>query len=353
MGKKIILVLILLVGVIGYLNMDRIMRYFRNDSRTVNTSEVKILIPNEISQSELIELLISNNVIENGEEFREYTQDFNVDTSDFAAGKFIILSGTKISDLVDGFTKNEEGQGKAEVKVNVVFNRCKTIEDVASNISKCIAADSTSLIETIQSNDVLSKYGFTLEQIPALFIPDTYQMYYDTDAKGFIAFMAEQFKDFWNADRYARLKSVGLSSPSEAVTVASIVFSEQSRMAEEWPIISKLYLNRLEQGIRLQSDPTFKFCWGDKLDGVERLLNKHKKIDCPYNTYLYDGLPPGPICIPPAKVVDAVLNPANVNFIFMCGKPGGTGHNFAVTNAQHERNVAEYRFWLKEYLKNK
>jgi UPF0755 protein len=263
------------------------------------------------------------------------------------------LTGTKISDLILGFTKNEEGQGVAEVKVNVVFNRCKTIEDVASNISKCIAADSVSLVETIQSSEILTKYGFTLEQIPALFLPEDYKMYFDTDAKSFVSFMAERFKEFWTAERYSKLKSIGLKSPSEAVTIASIVYSEQSRMSEEWPIIAKLYLNRVKKGIRLQSDPTFKFCWGNKLDGVERLLNKHKNIDCPYNTYLYDGLPPGPICIPPAKVIDAVLNPSNDNYIFMCGKPGGVGHNFAVTNTQHERNVAEYRIWLKEYLRNK
>jgi UPF0755 protein len=135
--------------------------------------------------------------------------------------------------------------------------------------------------------------------------------------------------------------------------VASIVYSEQSRDTEEWPIIAKLYLNRLNIGMKLQSDPTFKYCWGDELDGVERLLNKHKNIDCPYNTYLYSGLPPGPICVPPAEVVDAVLNPADVNYLFMCGKPGGQGHNFAVSNSQHERNAAVYRKWLKEYLANK
>ena len=353
MGKKIALVLIVIVGIVGYLNKDRILAYFQKESRTINLSEAKILFTSQPSLNELIELLKNESIIESGDEIRSYSIENNIDTLDFAAGKYIILSGTKISELVNGFTKNEDGQGKAEVKVNVVFNRCKTIEDVASNISKCIAADSVSLVETIQSDETLSKYGFTVEQIPALFLPEDYQMYFDTDAKAFVSFMAERFKEFWTAERYAKLKSVGLKSPSEAVTIASIVYSEQSRMSEEWPIIAKLYLNRVKQGIRLQSDPTFKFCWGDKLDGVERLLNKHKNIDCPYNTYLYDGLPPGPICIPPSKVIDAVLNPSDDNYIFMCGKPGGVGHNFAVTNAQHERNVAEYRVWLKDYLKNK
>ena len=353
MGKKIGIALIIIIGIVGYLNKNRILRYFQVESRTINSVEAKILFSSQPTLSELIKKLVIEGVIENGDEVRSYSIENNIDTTDFAAGKFIILSGTKISDLVIGFTKNEEGQGKAEVKVNVVFNRCKTVEDVASSISKCIAADSISLVETIQSQEILTKYGFMIEQIPALFLPEDYQMYFDTDAKAFVAFMAERFKEFWTADRYVKLKSVGLKSPSEAVTIASIVYSEQSRMSEEWPIIAKLYLNRVKQGIRLQSDPTFKFCWGDKLDGVERLLNKHKKIDCPYNTYLYDGLPPGPICIPPAKVIDAVLNPSDDNYIFMCGKPGGVGHNFAVTNAQHERNVAEYRIWLKEYLKNK
>ncbi len=353
MGKKISLVLLILGGILGYLNKDRILNYFQKETRTINSSEVKLLFRIQPSFSDLIETLVNENVVENGVEIRAYSVENNIDTADFAAGKYIILNGTKISDLILGFTKNEKGQGVAEVKVNVVFNRCKTIEDVASNISKCIEADSVSLVETIKSSEILTKYGFTLEQIPALFLPEDYKMYFDTDAKSFVSFMAERFKEFWTAERYAKLKSIGLKSPSEAATIASIVYSEQSRMPEEWPIIAKLYLNRVKQGIRLQSDPTFKFCWGNKLDGVERLLNKHKNIDCPYNTYLYDGLPPGPICIPPSKVIEAVLNPSNDNYIFMCGKPGGVGHNFAVTNTKHEKNVAEYRVWLKEYLRNK
>lgn len=124
-------------------------------------------------------------------------------------------------------------------------------------------------------------------------------------------------------------------------------------MEEEWPIIAGLYLNRYKKGMKLESDPTFKFCWGSELDGVERLLNRHKKIDCPYNTYLYSGLPPGPICIPPGEVIDAVLNPAQTDYLFMCGKPGGQGHNFAVTNREHEKNVAVYRKWLRAYLAEK
>ena len=166
--------------------------------------------------------------------------------------------------------------------------------------------------------------------------------------------MAAEFKEFWNSDRKAKLKSVGLESPSQAVTLASIVYSEQSINSDEWPIIAGLYLNRVNQGMKLQSDPTFKFCWGDKLKGVQRLLNVHREIDCPYNTYKIKGLPPGPICLPSPKVVDAVLNRSKVNYIFMCAKPDYTGrHNFAVSGAEHMRNADIFQKWLAAELRKK
>ena len=104
--------------------------------------------------------------------------------------------------------------------------------------------------------------------------------------------------------------------------------------------------------MKLQSDPTFKFCWGRKLDGVQRLLNKHRDVDCDYNTYLHEGLPPGPIFITPAKVIDAVLSPANTNYIFMCAKPDYSGgHNFTASGREHENNAAVYRRWLANELR--
>src|SRR5690606_37752980 len=112
----------------------------------------------------------------------------------------------------------------------------------------------------------------------------------------------------------------------------------------EWPIIARLYLNRISQGIRLQSDPTFKFCWGDQLRGTQRLLARHRDVDCPYNTYKIDGLPPGPICIVPAKVIDAVLNPADVDYIFMCAKPDYSGeHSFTSSGDEHVKNARAYQ----------
>ena len=149
-----------------------------------------------------------------------------------------------------------------------------------------------------------------------MFIPNTYKFYYDTDEKQFVERMAKEFKLFWTNERKAKMKNIGLTSPSQVVTLASIVYSEQSIVSQEWPIIAGLYLNRLDKGIRMQSDPTFKFCWGDALRGVQRLTFEHRERDCPYNTYKYEGLPPGPICIPPTEVVESVLNPAKNDYIF-------------------------------------
>lgn len=353
MVKKIAIIFILAFVVLAIFNWDRLVNLFSNDTRTVNNLEVRILFREDPSLDELTSVLLGEGVIASDHDFRTYITDNEVDITNFAAGKYLILSQTQLSDLVNGFLKDENGNGVAEVKVNVVFNRCKTIEDVGSNISKCILADSSSIVDHIFSSETLGKYKFSKEQVPALFLPGTYEMYFDTDAEEFVEIMAEKFRAFWSPVRKQKTQEIGLSYPSQVVTLASIVFAEQAKMSEEWPIIARLYLNRIQKGMRLESDPTFKYCWGDELEGVERLLNKHKAIDCPYNTYLYDGLPPGPICIPPAEVIDAVLNPSDVDYIFMCGKPGGQGHNFAVTNSEHERNATAYRKWLKKYLQEK
>lgn len=353
MAKKIILLFVVAIGVVGFLNKNRILNYFKKDTRTTNSSEVKILFREDPTYAEIVEILLEKDVLKSRADIDAYVENNEVDTTNFAAGKYIILSQTQLPNLVNGFIKGENGHGISEVKVNVDFNNCRFIEDIGENISKCILADSASIVQFLKNDSVQKYYGFSPEQLPALFLPQRYEMYFDTDAEGFVAFMANEFKLFWNEERKSKMREIGLNSPSQVVTLASIVYSEQSKVAEEWPIIAGVYLNRLKKGMKLESDPTFKYCWGKELDGVERLLNKHKNRDCAYNTYLYKGLPPGPICLVPRKVIDAVLNPSESDYIFLCGKPGGGGHNFASTLNGHNANVRAYRKWLVEYLNNK
>jgi UPF0755 protein len=328
--------------------------YLAGSHKSLNTQEQAFYISGSMDLNELADELVKEKIIDDIKSFVSVGEYKELTSQTIASGKYLIAPGTNYRTLLNGFTKNSNGNGNAEIEVEVTFNNCRDIYQMAGKVSKCLDVDSAQLISFLQSGSTLSKLGFTVEQLPALFIPDSYQMYWDSNTEMFVDRMAQEFKNFWTTERKNRLSKIGLDSPSQAVTLASVVYSEQSVNADEWPIIAGLYLNRVNQGIRLQSDPTFKFCWGDQLKGVQRLLEVHRNIDCPYNTYKINGLPPGPICLPSPKVVDAVLNRADVDYIYMCAKPDYSGrHNFAVSGAVHMRNADAFQSWLAAELRNK
>lgn len=352
-GKLIIVGGILtLVGL--FIIAPKAMIYLAGSHKSLNSSTQAFYISRSIDLNQLAEQLVKDNIIDDVESFISVGHYKSLTNKNIAPGKYMIEPGTNYRTLLNGFTKNSNGNGNAEVEVEVTFNNCRDIYQMAAKVSKSLDIDSAKLITYLQSGETLSKLGFTIEQLPALFIPDSYQMYWDSNEEMFVDRMAREFKNFWTTERKNSLNKIGLKSPSQAVTLASIVYSEQSVNSDEWPIIAGLYLNRVNQGVRLQSDPTFKFCWGDQLKGVQRLLAVHRDIDCPYNTYKIKGLPPGPICLPSPKVVDAVLNRADVDYIFMCAKPDYSGrHNFAVTGAEHIRNADAFQSWLANELRKK
>lgn len=348
MAKKIGLIALLVVIVLAVVNADLIIDMFFG-VKTINNAEVKVLLREDPDLDELLQTLHGKKVIDDIDKARGVAEDMNLDVKNLAGGKYVILPGSKVEDVLRGFEKGENGMGKNEQKVNVIFNTCRDLNDVAHWVSDCIAADSASIYDYLTSPETLSKYGFTKAQMPAMILPQQYEMEFDTDAEEFTAFMAERFKEFWTEERKQKLAAIGLKSQSQVVTLASIVYSEQGRVQEEWPIIAKLYLNRMQKGMKLKSDPTFKFCWGHQLDGVQRLTAKHRDIDCEYNTYKINGLPPGPICVTPASVVDAVLNPSNVDYLFMCAKRDYSGqHDFTASDVQHMKNASAYQKWLSK-----
>ena len=354
MFKKLIYIGLVVGLIAAFFMKNKLFLFFYANKKSINKSEVYFNFNAKTGLEGLAEQLSEQDLIDDIEAFVSVGKYKDLDSKKLASGRYLIQSGISYKNLLNGFTKNSNGNGNAEIEVNVTFNNCKNIEDLAGKVASSLMFDSTTLIDYIYSGETLNKYGFTKAQIPALFIPDTYKMFYDTDEKQFVARMAKEFKNFWTEERKLLLNKVGLNSPSQAVTLASIVYSEQSRNKEEWPIIAGLYLNRIKKGIRLQSDPTFKYCWGDKLNGVQRLLAKHRDVDCPYNTYKINGLPPGPIYIPSVAVVDAVLNRADVNYIYMCAKPDYSGlHNFASSSREHYKNARIFQKWLATELKKK
>lgn len=223
--------------------------------------------------------------------------------------------------------------------VTFTFNNLRTKEDFINKTAYRFLFTPEELRRLLNDESYLAKYGFTPQNVVAAFIPDTYEIYYDVTAEDFFEKLYGYYQKFWEGEREKKAKAIGLS-PTEVVTLASIVEEENLKGGEE-AIIAGLYINRLNKGMKLQADPTVKFAWGDF--SLTRIYNKHLEIDSPYNTYLYNGLPPGPIRIPAPSTVDSVLDYTRHNYLFMCAKEDFSGkHNFAATDKEHAANARKY-----------
>ena len=338
---KILIGVVSVFIVLVIIMLPKIQLYFASESFTINKTEAVFLIDKKSTLKNLATKLKKENIIDDEEAFIEIGRYKGLDENKIALGKYVIAPATKIKDLLNGFTLNSKGNGNAEVEVTITFNNCKgmyQLDQLSKKVSETILVDSSTLSSYLNNPSTYSKYGFSKEQFPAMFIPNTYNVFYDTDEKQFVEKMAKEFKKFWTPERMEKLSEINLSSPSELYTLASMVYMEQSRKEDEWSDISKLYLNRMEINMKLQSDPTFVYCWEeDSLKGVTRLLYEHRDIDCAYNTYKMKGLPPGPICLVNARVLEASLNPSDVNYLYMYGD--GTRHYFSRNYSGHIRNT--------------
>lgn len=210
---------------------------------------------------------------------------------------------------------------------------------IARKIALQMMADSASVAQALDSTEFLSAYGFTPENVFALILPDTYQMYWTASVKEIFDRFKKEYDAFWTADRKAKAAAQKLS-PMQVSIMASIVSGETLKTFE-YPVIAGVYLNRYRKGMKLQADPTVCFCWDYKLD---RVLKKHLTIDSPYNTYKYVGLPPAPINVPPKACIDAVLNPDRHGYIYFCASPEFDGtHRFAVSYSDHLKNARAFQ----------
>lgn len=252
-------------------------------------------------------------------------------------GRYTLTKSMTYSDLVVFLRSGQIDE------VTITFNNVRTLNGLARKVGGQIEASHAELYAEINNP---KKYGYTKETFLAVFIPNTYKMYWSTSAEVFVKRMVAEHKKFWNIKRISKANKMDLT-PVEVSTLASIVQSEQTKYADEWPTIAGLYYNRIRKGMKLQSDPTVVYAHGDF--SIRRVYFKHLKIDSKYNTYKYKGLPPGPIRVPDSRVLDAVLNYKKHKYIFMCAKPEyGGRHNFAATNKGHSNNARIYRTWLNK-----
>lgn len=223
--------------------------------------------------------------------------------------------------------------------INLTIPSTRTFESLASKLSHSLMLDSAAIYNALTDNDIIIRLGYTTETFPALFIPNTYQIYWDTNIDDLLGRLKKENERFWTDERQTLADELGMTH-EEVYTLASIVDEETANNGEK-PMIAGLYLNRLRIGMLLQADPTVKKAVGDW--SLRRITGVHLQCDNPYNTYRYKGLPPGPLRIASIAGIDAVLHHANHNYIYMCAKEDFSGtHNFAATYAEHQQNARRY-----------
>ena len=223
--------------------------------------------------------------------------------------------------------------------MNLTIGSVRTLDRLARNVGEQLMIDSAEIAAPLSDSAFIHRLGYTPETLPALFIPNTYQVYWNMSVEEFFQRMQKEHAAFWNEKRRAQAQAMHMT-PEEVATLASIVEEETNNNAEK-PTVAGLYINRLHANMPLQADPTIKFALQNA--GIRRITNADLNIDSPYNTYLHTGLPPGPIRIPSIVGLDAVLNYTRHNYLYMCAKEDFSGtHNFASNYRDHLRNARKY-----------
>ena len=249
-------------------------------------------------------------------------------------GKYVIDKSLSYNELINIL------RGGRQTPVKITFSNIRTMNDVAGRFGGQIEADSVQIMMYFSDPQNYNRDGFKPEDIISLFIPDTYEFYWNTGAERLYNRMLREYHKFWNRERIQKSDAINLI-PTEVSTLASIV-DEEAIKRDEMPTIAGVYLNRLKRGIPLQADPTIKFAINDFT--INRILYKHLEINSPYNTYKHAGLPPGPIRCPSIEAIDAVLNAEKHDYLFFAAKPDFSGyHNFSRTLSEHNRYANQYQ----------
>jgi len=335
MFKKIFLLLLLLtVAVVGYAYYAVMVAPLVPEG----DGPVSVTIPTGASYEQVLDSLAGLGVEPNRALFDPLAERMAWKRDPMRSGRFELAPGLSYAGLI----RKLRGGERETVKVILTVEREPA--NVAAKAARFLEADSLAIVTLFNNQAYIDSLGFTKETFQTLFIPNTYELYWNATPREFVARMVREHNKYWNEDRLAKAKKQNLT-PAKAYTLASIVHSESLARSEQ-PRIAGLYLNRLKRGIKLQSDPTAVFA--TRAFGISRVLNKHIEFEHPYNTYVNYGLPPGPIAMPELSAIEAVLNPESHDYVYMCAKGDNSGlHNFAKTLAGHSRNIAVYVANLK------
>lgn len=330
---KIVLVVLLVLGfvagIMGWRWVGRIMGPGPTDDQGPRI----LLVPSGASFDQVVDSLKADGLLEDEQAFR-WLAGYKKYDQRVRPGRYVIAPGASLNELVNKLRSGEQDP------VRVTFNNIKGLPQLAGQVARYLEPDSASLIKAFRDPATVQRLGFKPETMISLFVPNTYEFWWTTTPEGFLERMAKEYKTFWTADRKAQAQQLGLSQ-GEVSTLASIVQAETGRMGDA-PIIAGVYLNRLRIGMPLQADPTLKFALG--IDSVNRVLDRDKLVGSPYNTYLNKGLPPGPINMPEARFIEAVLVPRQHDYLYFCAREDLSGYsNFARTYDQHLVNARRYQ----------
>jgi UPF0755 protein len=333
--KKIIIAIVLILLVVG--GAGGYYAYKTIYQSNVNLGDKKsqiIYIPTGSTFDDVVRILGENNILKNRTTF-EWLCEKKKYKNAIKPGKYRILAKMSNNALINLL------RAGIQEPVEINFNGLHTVGELIIRVGRRIEADSLSLMKAIHDNGYLSKYGFNKDNVQALFIPNTYEFYWNTSVDEFFERMAKEYKTFWTDERKKKARIIGYSQ-TEATILASIVQGEQCCDNEEKKIIAGLYINRLKVDMPLQSDPTVIFAVGDFT--IQRVSTEQTRINSPYNTYVIKGLPPGPIGFAQQTSIDAVLDYEKNNYIYMCAKEDLSGkHYFAKTYEQHQIYAKKYR----------
>ena len=330
-------VLIIAALAIGYHLFNKMMA---PNVHTPDQAEFHLYIPTGADFDQVKDSLYGHQIIVNRNSFEWLCQQKDY-PQHVRPGHYVLSDGMANNQLVNML------RGGWQTPVRVTFNNMRDVAMLAGRISRQIEADSIAIVRLLNNTDSLAAWGFNLQTIPALFLPNTYEFYWNTDAWQFTKKMRQEYDKYWTEERKDKAKAIGLS-PIQVSILASIVDKETNK-TDEMARIAGVYLNRLRDGWLLQADPTLVFAIGDF--EIRRVLNIHKEVESPYNTYKYKGLPPGPICIPSLQSINAVLNAEKHNYYYFCAKEDFSGyHVFAKTLTEHNRNAQRYQHALSRTL---
>ncbi len=300
----------------------------------------ELFIRKSMRLNDVVDSLVIKQIIIHSNHFARISAFMGYNDQTIKEGRYLIKPGMSNYKII---SKLRSG---AQDPVKVTINNVRDIYELSGQISSYLILDSLFLVEKLTDSLYLQNIGYSKENILTLFIPNTYEIYWNLSFEKFMQRMEIEHKKFWNANgRLEKSKNLNLDT-KQVYTLASIV-EKETNYEPERPIIAGVYLNRLKINMKLQADPTVVFALGVK--GLQRVLLEHLNYPSPYNTYLVEGLPPGPIYMPTLNSIDAVLNADQHDYIFFCAKEGYEGrHEFASTLKQHSINAHQYQKWLNK-----